>query len=144
MAVVSTTTLKTYFETGDRPTEANFIDLIDTLSALPASSAPTSISSITQALPFTGNQVMGIDDRDVQSGAYSFTLAGGGTAGYVIQVYIQADGSNTFTFSSDFIILNSSVTSGGTLTNAVTYLFSFLYDGDKVLVNVVETNAVAL
>jgi hypothetical protein len=144
MAVVSTTTLKTYFNTGDRPTEANFIDLIDTLSALPASSAPTSISEITQALPFTGNQVMGIDDRDVQSGAYSFTLAGGGTAGYVIQVYIQADGSNTFTFSSDFVILNSSITSGGTLTADVTYLFSFLYDGDKVSINVVETNAAAI
>lgn len=144
MAVVSTTTLKTYFETGDRPTEANFIDLIDTLSALPASSAPTSISEITQALPFTGNQVMGIDDRDVQSGAYSFTLAAGGTPGYVIQVYIQADGSNTFTFSSDFTILNSSITNGGTLTADVTYQFWFFFDGDKASVNVVETNAAAI
>lgn len=104
--------------------------------------APTVITEVTQELTFGSNQVMGINDRDNQSGSYSFTLAGSGnTPGYVIQVYIQANGSGTFTFSSDFVILNSSVLSGGVLTNDVTYLFSFLYDGDKVLVNVVETNA---
>src|SRR3990167_5813607 len=32
MAVVSIATLKTYFETGDFPTENQFVDLIDTLS----------------------------------------------------------------------------------------------------------------
>lgn len=31
MAVVDKTTLKSYFETGDRPTESQFIDLIDSL-----------------------------------------------------------------------------------------------------------------
>lgn len=31
MAVVSITTLKSYFEAGDKPTEAQYIDLIDTL-----------------------------------------------------------------------------------------------------------------
>ena len=31
MAQVNRTTLKTYFETGDVPTEAQFIDLIDSL-----------------------------------------------------------------------------------------------------------------
>ena len=35
MAVISIATLKTFFETGDKPTEAQFVDLIDTLSALP-------------------------------------------------------------------------------------------------------------
>lgn len=35
MAVVSTATLKGYFNTGDTPTEANYVDLIDTLAALP-------------------------------------------------------------------------------------------------------------
>lgn len=33
MAIVSIATLKTYFETGDFPTQAQFEDLIDTLSA---------------------------------------------------------------------------------------------------------------
>ena len=31
MAIVDRATLKTYFETGDKPTEAQFIDLIDSL-----------------------------------------------------------------------------------------------------------------
>lgn len=31
MAVVDKTTLKSYFETGDRPTESQFINLIDSL-----------------------------------------------------------------------------------------------------------------
>ena len=31
MPVVDKTTLKSYFETGDRPTESQFIDLIDSL-----------------------------------------------------------------------------------------------------------------
>jgi hypothetical protein len=112
------------------------------------SSAPTVITTVSQDLTFGSNQVMAIDNRSVQADAYvnySFTLsASGNTPGYVIQFYIQADGSGTFTFSSDFVILNSSITSGGTLTADVTYLFSFLYDGDKVLVNVVETNAAAI
>ena len=38
MAVVSIATLKGYFNTGDTPTELNYIDLIDTLAALPTSS----------------------------------------------------------------------------------------------------------
>lgn len=43
MAVVSTATLKGYFNTGDTPTESQYVDLIDTLAALPSSSggAPT-------------------------------------------------------------------------------------------------------
>ncbi len=36
MAIVSIATLKGYFNTGDTPTEANYVDLIDTLAALPA------------------------------------------------------------------------------------------------------------
>lgn len=51
MAVVSTTTLKGYFNTGDTPTEAQYIDLIDTLAALPASGgAPTRTELTTDGL----------------------------------------------------------------------------------------------
>lgn len=45
MAVVSIATLKTYFETGDFPTESQFVDLIDTLST----ASTVSLSSITAA-----------------------------------------------------------------------------------------------
>lgn len=34
MAIVDITTLKSYFETGDTPTEAQFIDLMDTLFSM--------------------------------------------------------------------------------------------------------------
>lgn len=34
MAVVSIATLKSYFETGDTPTQAQFIDLMDTLFSM--------------------------------------------------------------------------------------------------------------
>lgn len=36
MAVIDIPTLKTYFETGDFPTQSQFVDLIDTLAALPS------------------------------------------------------------------------------------------------------------
>ena len=39
MAVVPISVLKTYFNTGDTPTEANYVNLIDTLAALPAASS---------------------------------------------------------------------------------------------------------
>jgi hypothetical protein len=45
MAVQNRTTLKTYFETGDKPTEAQFIDLIDSLL-----SRGDDISTVTKLL----------------------------------------------------------------------------------------------
>lgn len=47
MTVVSKTTLKTYFETGDKPTQSQFEDLIDSLAGLDTSS----LASTTQAGP---------------------------------------------------------------------------------------------
>lgn len=40
MSVVSKTTLKTYFESGDRPNQSNFTDLIDSLAAQGATGTP--------------------------------------------------------------------------------------------------------
>lgn len=40
MAIVSIETLKTYFETNDKPTQAQFVDLIDTLAFLPEPITP--------------------------------------------------------------------------------------------------------
>lgn len=39
MSVVSIATLKTYFQTGDTPTESQFVDLIDTFSSISTSPA---------------------------------------------------------------------------------------------------------
>lgn len=49
MAVVSIATLKGYFNTGDTPTEAQYVDLIDTLAALPASGGAPARAELTAA-----------------------------------------------------------------------------------------------
>jgi hypothetical protein len=47
MTVVNRTTLKTYFETGDTPSEAQFVNLIDSLVALEEANDKTFTSSTT-------------------------------------------------------------------------------------------------
>ena len=47
MATQTGTTLKTYFNTGDKPTEAQFVDLIDSNLNLSDSSTQTVSSPVT-------------------------------------------------------------------------------------------------
>lgn len=49
MAVVSLSTLKSYFETGDMPTQAQFVDLIDTLAALPEGLTDEQLAAVNAA-----------------------------------------------------------------------------------------------
>lgn len=55
MAVVSIATLKSYFETGDFPTQSNFTDLIDTLNL-------TTTGFIQNGNSFGANAVLGTND----------------------------------------------------------------------------------
>lgn len=48
MAIVSRTVLKSYFETGDKPTEAQFIDLIDSLLNLIDGNSDDIIEGVTK------------------------------------------------------------------------------------------------
>lgn len=48
MAIVSRTVLKSYFETGDKPTEAQFIDLIDSLFHLTGNDSDDIIEGTTK------------------------------------------------------------------------------------------------
>lgn len=57
MSVVSRTTLKTYFETGDKPTQSNFVDLIDSFLSLGTSASQTVQSDVvvSGSLSVTGS-----------------------------------------------------------------------------------------
>jgi hypothetical protein len=81
MPVVSIATLKSYFNTGDTPTEPQYVDLIDTLAALPSSGgAPVrqqlSASGLTCGAVFFGSGSATLTN----TGAGLFTLAFTGTA----------------------------------------------------------------
>lgn len=121
------------------------VETSNTLASDTSINQTESISSLSQELTFNSGKIMNLANRAIQGGNYSFTLASSGNLpGYVISYYIQSNGSGTFTFSSDFEIVNDSISNGGTLTNNTTYLFSFIYDGSKVIVNVSETSAAAI
>lgn len=56
MSVVSLDTLKSYFETGDFPTQSNFVDLIDTLSVATSPSLEwTDISNTSTVTGWLGS-----------------------------------------------------------------------------------------
>lgn len=78
MAVVSIAVLKTYFETGDFPTEGQFVDLIDTLSTV---SGVTVAQGGTGVASFTPYAV--IAGGTTSTGALQ-TVSGVGTAGQVL------------------------------------------------------------
>ena len=48
MALTTSTTLKTYFNTGDQPTEANFVDLIDTSNKFITAEATSATIAVTK------------------------------------------------------------------------------------------------
>lgn len=80
MTVASRATLKTYFQTGDRPTQSQFIDLIDSLVSMNDADA-----SIAGAKTFTGNVGINGTLGVIDSGAnannginFVGTLPGGG------------------------------------------------------------------
>lgn len=75
MAVVSTATLKGYFNTGDTPTEAQYVDLIDTLAALPASGGAPSRTELTAA---------GLTCAAVYFGSGTVTISESATGQYTV------------------------------------------------------------
>ena len=88
MAVISIATLKTFFETGDKPTEAQFVDLIDTLSALP-----------TPGTTLTPDQVDAIDNANSPNSGNPFATMADILAGVVYQGVWNAT-TNTPTLTS--------------------------------------------
>ena len=98
MAVVSTATLKGYFNTGDTPTEAQYIDLIDTLAALPASgSGPARVeltdSGLTCSALYYGSGTITLSET--ATGQYTVTFPSTTTPSRCVVAFTDAnlDGS---------------------------------------------------
>lgn len=90
MAVVSIATLKSYFNTGDVPTESQYTDLIDTLASL---SAILGVSGNTGGNNLTspdGNSYMNIGD-----GSFNIEVDNTGTSS---TSFVSGDGSMTKMF----------------------------------------------
>ena len=94
MAVVSTATLKTYFNTGDTPTEAQYIDLIDTLAALPSSSGAPVRNELTAAGLTVGAVYSGTGPAvltNTGSGLYTLAFPSGTTPVRAVAAFTDAN-----------------------------------------------------
>ncbi len=135
MAIVTKPILKGYFETGDRPTEAQFIDLIDSLAVMGGNSGDiTFIGTVTattgsfEHLTLTGGSSF---DSITVGGGYMGAFAGSGltitntgqlsTDDYILtDTYVSA---STFLStpkikspSTNFIIIQNAITIQGSIT----------------------------
>jgi len=109
MALTDTSTLKTYFNTGDQPTQTHFENLIDT------SNGPAGISGLAASLQTTGT--IAIADDSVQVGKYCTVSADAQTLTLPAVV-----------IGASFIIVNIAADGGALLTIAPNSLDRFLVD----------------
>jgi hypothetical protein len=112
MGVISLGLLKTKFETGDRPTGADYVDLIDTTSYY-----AVSLESRVQALEQADNTLItGVVNTNSQTVIDSWTLGTLTTAEYLVQI---TQGSKQYC-SKILILANASLvnyTNYGIITN---------------------------
>ena len=126
MAQISIPLVKTKFETGDRPTQQDYADLIDTLA-----SQATNLGSVGN----NDNIIYGIENTTTLD---SFTATEWRTVKYLISIAKTSLGDNKF-YATELVILvdgeNISVSEYGTIDN----------DGNIGTVNVSRVdNTVAL
>lgn len=104
MPEVSKTTLKSYFQTGDRPSESNFVDLVDTLATL---SGSETLANKTLTSPIINTPVF----------ATPVPLASGGTgqttANAAFTALAAAGGTMAGTFAGTPTFSGATVFSGG-------------------------------
>jgi len=128
MAIVSKTTLKTYFETGDKPTEAQFIDVFDSLAhvndiggggggttplsaTLTAGSTSCFVRYFGSTIPTLTENSVGNYTLDVPAGTvlHAFDFTGDNStlsSGELTLIIDSADGDNLY-FSVDIINLGN-------------------------------------
>jgi hypothetical protein len=137
MAGQTITTLKSYFETGDTPTEAQFIDLFDSLGF-------DSLGAFSETLITL--DVNGSFSPKTLTGDLSITFAESGhIEGRNKWVKIISDGTDTVTLvkpSSYTLLIPSSFTNGGTLS-AGTYTMAFAFIDGEIQMKYEEVGAVA-
>jgi hypothetical protein len=145
MAIQDDATLKTYFETGDFPSESNFVDLIDSKLVKTASSA-IKIDSIFEETLDNGVRVENtiFQDNNIAQGATQ-------TQGYVMRMYeigtwnmnisaagdalktVVLDGALKFPESVNVIIINDSGAFGKSLEYNASGQISWDASGDIVM-----------
>jgi hypothetical protein len=108
MARISTSSVKSLFETGDRPTQANYVDLIDTLSA-----------QATDLGSFGNNEstINGIENSTVFD---NFSATEFRAMRYIISIKKTSDGANKYYATEMNILVDGtdvSVTEYGTIDN---------------------------
>ena len=108
MARISLSSVKSLFQTGDRPTEANYVDLIDTLSA-----QSTDLGS------FGNNEstINGIENSTVFD---NFTASEFRSMRYIISIKKTSGGANKYYATEMNILVDGtdvSVTEYGTIDN---------------------------
>ena len=117
MAQVSRTTAKTYFQTGDTPTETQFSDTLDSTvwydDVIPVSQGGTGATTASGA-----RTALGLGTLATQSGTFSGTSSGTNTGDQTITLTGDVTGSGTGSFSAT--IANGAVTAGKIGTGAVT------------------------
>jgi hypothetical protein len=92
MAKISTTNVKALFETGDRPTQANYVDLIDSTSA-----RSTDLGS-------DGNNESTINGIENSTVFDNFTASEWRSMKYMVSIKYVAGGANKY-FSTELSIL---------------------------------------
>lgn len=94
MAVVDSATLKGYFNTGDKPTEAQYVDLIDTLfdQGTTGGSAPVIDESTSGNLTSRTHRIGGTATVLANSGSGEYTLTIQ-TDAYPLKIDIDGDGT---------------------------------------------------
>lgn len=108
MAKLSINAVKSKFETGDRPSGADYVDLIDTLSAN------------STDLGTAGNNETEITGLENETLVDSFTAAEWRSVKYSVTLAVTTGGQNKF-YSTEFAILNDqediSINEYGTMDN---------------------------
>jgi hypothetical protein len=127
MALQTKTTLKSYFETGDTPTEAQFDDLITTMQSRWIG-APT---TITYGATIQPNMQDGDFRKVALTGNIELDPPTNPTEGMRLELWITVDGTNrTLTIDSAILIpTDSGFTSPKTLTASKTYIVMLRYLG---------------
>ena len=124
MARTTVSTIKSYFESGDRPSQQNYIDLIDTLSA--------------QALELgtSGNNENTINDIENESVLDSFEMSEWRLVKYIISISKTSNDNNKF-YATELSILvdenDLSVSEYGTIDN----------DGDMGTISISQSGTTA-
>ncbi len=140
MGQIGRTVLKAFFETGDVPTEAQYIDFIDSVLNLTDDTILKRSISATLAIPFSTALITKIDPLTI-TGATNFTVnVTNAEFGNMTFIRVTADGTNAPTFDNLFQKLKTSRDYDN--TSDVINLIAFWFDGISYLYSIDQPTAI--